>query len=97
MTLSEFRVQYPEFDGTSSAYVSACLTRAGALIDASVWGELYEEAIGLQTASMLVQSPSGLRARPSPALSGAEAPYTRRLEDLRRAVPRRGVVLCRGG
>lgn len=95
-TIDDFRERYPEFNAVSTSTVQAALTLAGTLVTESVWGELWPSAIGLKTASLIVQSPNGFRARPSPQGAPNEATYTRRLAELRQAVPRRGLVLNSG-
>jgi hypothetical protein len=60
---SQFRISFPEFKSASDALITACLARAESQIDPEVYGDLTDEAHGLNTAHILSLSPNGQMAR----------------------------------
>lgn len=65
MTLSDFRVRYPEFRTASDAFVQAYLDDAAkSLVGPSYdLGDAYDVAHGLATAHLIAVSPAGKNAR----------------------------------
>jgi hypothetical protein len=87
---AEFRVDYPEFEQTSNDTIDAALARSAAVVSETVWGDRFELALGLRTASYLAASPFGFRARPQ---SKMPSPYQEQWDALVATLPRRGLVL----
>jgi hypothetical protein len=63
MIESTFRVQFPEFNGVSSALVNATLSAALLEIDTTIWGIKADQGQGYLTAIKLALSPFGQNAR----------------------------------
>lgn len=61
--LTSFRVRFPEFKTTPDATVIVVLNQAAARIDASVYGDLTDEAHGYLAAHILAVSPFGKDSR----------------------------------
>lgn len=61
MTLSEFRIRYPEFEKADDALVSAILDEALVVTPPNIWGDLADRAQGLLTAHLLTLAPHGAR------------------------------------
>jgi hypothetical protein len=89
--LADFRADFPEFDDSLDAPVSAALARAKRYYDDDVFGAgLWQEAVGLKTALILTSSPKGFRARPT---SATESQYSMRLAELIQAMPRKTLTI----
>jgi hypothetical protein len=63
VTLSAWRVVYPEFNGARDPLVQASLDFAAIEVDAEVWGTKTDHGIGLLAAHYLALSPYGQNAR----------------------------------
>jgi hypothetical protein len=87
VTLSSFRVAFPEFEGASDSLVQAKLDEAVLALDARVFGARFDEAVRYRAAHTLALSPFGQNAR-LVAKDGSTT-YGTHLEDVCRA--------CAGG
>ena len=67
MTLSEFRVAFPELSTATDPLVTRYLYAAELSIDATLFGARYNDAHGFLTAHLLCLSPFGKMARLSDA------------------------------
>ncbi|NEZ65524.1 DUF4054 domain-containing protein [Leptolyngbyaceae cyanobacterium CCMR0082] len=56
LTVADFKLDYPEFDSEEDTRVERLLTRAALRIDATQFGECYDEAHGLVVAHLLARS-----------------------------------------
>lgn len=63
MTLTDFRIRYPEFRTASDAFVNAYLVDAVNLVRGLVLLPVYDTAHGLATAHLIAISPAGKNAR----------------------------------
>lgn len=63
MTLGEFRVLFPEFNGVADAMVTGWLTQAALSIDSSIWGPKASLGQGYLAAHYLATSPFGQNAK----------------------------------
>jgi hypothetical protein len=90
--LAEFRADFPAFSATSDDNVTAALNRARRYISAAVWGAMYEEAMGLKTATLLTASSTGVRARRG---GDGESDYDKKLRLLAAGIPRRTLAVYR--
>lgn len=59
MTLSTFRLEFPEFQNATDSMVTALLARAALEVDAPTYGDRYDHAHGLLTAHYISCSPGG--------------------------------------
>lgn len=93
MTKAEFLARYPEFaptEETASGLVDACLSEATDELDADLFGDDADLAIGLFTAFKLVAGPRGRSLKTS---ASTVARYQAAYEELRT----RKTVLLRVG
>lgn len=65
LTVSTFTTRYPEFATADAGLVQSCLDDAvaelgGATNAPTVWGTVYDRAVGLRAAHFLALSPFGL-------------------------------------
>lgn len=63
MDLTTFRASFPEFAATPDETVEAKLAEADRRVDARVFGDKADDAVGYLTAHLLATSPFGQHAR----------------------------------
>lgn len=66
MTLSAFRVDFPEFRTVSDAAVQSALDKAEKRTDAGVFGDQTDEYHGNRAADILISRPNGMSGRQVP-------------------------------
>lgn len=63
VTLSSFRVGYPEFEFADDSLINVKIVEAQNALDERVFGIRYDEAVSLMTAHKLAMAPGGMNAR----------------------------------
>lgn len=71
--------EFPEFVNTSSGLIAAKIEDATELLDATAFGDDYDDAVKYMTCHLIAVSPSGEFARldPSEETDGASSTYER--------------------
>ncbi len=88
MTLSEWRVSFPEFSGVEDALIQNKLDQAAHEVDSWLFGRFFDTAHGYLAAHYLTQSPYGQNARMIPSSQGSadnSSTYWKEYERLRAA------------
>jgi len=62
LSITAFRVRFPEFDGIADELVQAKLDQAANSINETAWGDLAEDGHGQLAAHLLALSPQGAQA-----------------------------------
>lgn len=70
MTLTQFRIRFPEFVRIGDEMIKAFLADAALELDANVLGNKYDAAQGYLAAHKLALSPAGVNARLSDPKDG---------------------------
>ena len=63
MTLTEFRVQYPEFRTVGDEFLQCHLDQAERLVSSTVCCNKFDLLHGLKTADLIARSPGGVAAK----------------------------------
>lgn len=90
MTYAEFIARFPEFSTVTQSLVESKIADAIAMTSEAVFGKLYDSYVGYYAAAMLATCPEG-RDMKLTAKDGFTI-YDTRLEQIKRAVPARGLV-----
>jgi hypothetical protein len=83
ITLSEFRVMFPEFQSVVDATINAALTDAADRVSKGVYKNQLGRAHGLMAADILVSSPWGASARLNAKTADGKTTYSAQLDKIR--------------
>ena len=84
MDVAEFLLRFPVFEGTPPTLIDAKLAEATRGVDAEVFGDKTEDAIGYKTAHLLAIEPFGQTARLE--ADDGETTYSKRFHKLVKSV-----------
>jgi hypothetical protein len=82
LTLSQFRIDYPEFRTIPDAQVQSALDKAALRTSADVLGTFEDEYHGNRTADILISKPSGASGRQVPEGEKKVNVYAQKCEEL---------------